>query len=104
MPLTITLKKPIKRGDSELKEVTVRDVESSDYIALGPIFEMRFDKGVQQMHEDPQKALAYIVRLGGLTEREVRSLALGDFFRLKGFIQSQLFFPDGSAGSEESLS
>lgn len=97
MPLTIKLEKPIKRGDSEIAEIELRDVETNDYIRLGAVGTLLVNKKGEQVYADrPEIVQKYLTRLSGLSEKEIGQMELKDFFKAKEFISNQLAFAYGS--------
>ena len=96
MALTIKLAKEVD-GTSE---VTLRDIETGDYIRLGPVMAPMIDaEGRRRMLEETKVLSAYITRISGLTESQLGKLALQDFMQMRDFVITQLAF---GAGSEES--
>ena len=93
---TFTLTKPIERGDGEtISEVTLRGVTTEDYVRLGSIWSFTAEGGGQAV-ENRRVAVQYIIRLGGLTEKEVFKLELCDFKAMSSWITSCLAFTPGS--------
>lgn len=93
MALTIKLAKEID-GTSE---VTLRDLETGDYIRLGPVMSPTIDnEGRRQMVEDTKILSAYVTRISGLTESQIVKLALQDFMQMRDFVITQLAFGAGS--------
>lgn len=105
MPLTIKLEKPIKRGDSEIAEIELRDVETNDYIRLGAVGTLLVNKKGEQVYVDrPEVVQKYLTRLSSLSEKEIGQLTLPDFFKAQSFITQQLNFAFGSDVTEPSQS
>lgn len=95
MALTIKLAKEI----DGLSEVTLRDLETGDYIRLGPVMAPMIDaEGRRRMLEETKVLSAYITRISGLTESQLGKLALQDFMQMRDFVITQLAF---GASSEE---
>lgn len=96
MALTIKLTKEVD-GTSE---VTLRDIETGDYIRLGPVMAPMIDaEGRRRMLEETKVLSAYITRVSGLTDSQIGKLSLQDFMQMRDFVITQLAF---GAGSEES--
>lgn len=93
MALTIKLAKEI----DGLSEVTLRDLETGDYIRLGPVMAPMIDvEGRRRMLEETKVLSAYITRISGLTESQLGKLALQDFMQMRDFVITQLAFGPGS--------
>ena len=93
MALTIKLAKEI----DGLSEVTLRDLETGDYIRLGPVMAPMIDaEGRRRMLEETKVLSAYITRISGLTESQLGKRALQDCMQMRDFVITQLAFGVGS--------
>lgn len=93
MPLTMKLTKEVD-GTSE---VTLRDLETGDYIRLGPVMSPMMDaEGRRRMIEETKVLSAYITRVSGLSGAQISKLALQDFMQMRDFVITQLAFGVGS--------
>lgn len=96
---TFQLRTPIERGDSTLTEVTLRGITTEDYIKIGPVYNILQTDAGTSMIENRKAFTQYLIRLGGLTEREIFKLHLGDFKDMCAWITQALAFRDGSAST-----
>lgn len=92
----ISLSTPITVDGAEVSEIELRSVTVSDYVALGPVMVANVDPKTMKTSviEDQKIMLGYIVRLTGLTAKDVSSLCLKDFLKLGGQIKKELDFSD----------
>lgn len=94
---TFKLTKPIERGDEVVHEVTLRGITTEDYVRLGSIWSFSpIGSGGPMAVENRKVAVQYIIRLGGLTEKEVYRLELCDFKQMSSWITTCLSFSPGS--------
>ena len=93
---TFQLRTPIERGDTVLTEVTLRGITTEDYIKIGPAYRIMQVDGGTTMIEDRKAFMQYMIRLGGLTEREIYKLHLADFKDMCTWITQALAFRGGS--------
>lgn len=93
---TFQLRTPIERGDTVITEVTLRGITTEDYIKIGPAYDARQVDGGVTLVENRKAFVQYIIRLGGLTEREIFKLHLADFKDMCGWITQALAFRGGS--------
>lgn len=93
---TFQLTKPLERGEGEvLTELSLRGITTEDYVRLGAIWSFSTADGGQAI-ENRRVAVQYIIRLGGLTEKEVYRLELCDFKAISSWITQCLSFTPGS--------
>lgn len=93
---TFQLRAPIERGDTTLTEVTMRGITTEDYIKIGAVYNILQTDAGTSMIENRKAFTQYIIRLGGLTEREIYRLNLADFKDMCTWITQALAFRGGS--------
>lgn len=90
------LTKPIERGNGEvITDLSLRGITTEDYVRLGSIWTFSAADGGQAI-ENRRVAVQYIIRLGGLTEKEVFRLEVCDFKAISSWITQCLAFTSGS--------
>lgn len=101
MAMTIKLKKPIE-GQQELH---LRDIETGDYIRLGPVMAPLVDEnGRKRLFEDACVLKSYLTRISGLTDKQISELSFKDFLAARAFIIGQLAFGGDSESETEAPS
>lgn len=87
---------PITVNGDEVSEIELRTVNVNDYVALGPVMIANVNPKTMKTSviEDPKVILNYIVRLTGLTAKEISSMDIKDFLRLGAQIKKDLDFTD----------
>ena len=101
MALTIKLKKPVEG----LQEITLRDIETGDYVRLGPVMTpIVDDQGRKRLFEDTKVLKSYLTRISGLTEKQIGEMAFKDFLAARAFVINQLAFGEDSGGETETPS
>ena len=101
MALTIKLKKPVEG----LQEITLRDIETGDYVRLGPVMTpIVDDQGRKRLFEDTKVLKSYLTRISGLTEKQISEMAFKDFLTARAFVINQLAFGEDSGEETETPS
>lgn len=96
---TVQLSKPIQAHGGEVSEITLREPDGEDVIAIGYPYLILMKDGQEHAIEIRARVIYnYISRLGGIPLSSAKKIALRDLSKLQAVIMG--FFGEGEGKSE----